>query len=136
MNLNDCKKYEPIWGKWYLSQELGRGAYGTVFEVETRDFGQMKSALKIVSIPASSTEIDSYREEHFGVSEDSVSSYFYGFVEEFLKEINIMAKLKGKSNIVSIEDYEVRKHTDSIGWDILIRMELLTPLPQYVREQL
>lgn len=131
MNLTDYKKYEPIWGKWYLTQQIGKGAFGTVFEAETRDIGKMKSALKIVSIPSSSTEVDSYKEEHFGIDEKSVSSYFYGFVEEFLKEIGIMAELKGKSNIVSIEDFEVIEHTENIGWDILIRMELLTSLNKY-----
>lgn len=132
-------KYEPIWGKWFLSKELGRGAYGTVFEAETRDADNigatLKSALKIISIPSSPSEIDSYTEEHFGIDKESVSSYFYGFVEEFLKEISIMAKLKGKSNIVSIEDYEVKEHTENVGWDILIRMELLTSLNKYFTEK-
>lgn len=131
MNINDYKKYEPFWGKWYLSKELGRGAYGSVYEAETRDFGSMKSALKIVSIPSSPAEVDSYRAEHIGADEKSVSSYFYGIVEDFLKEISIMSQLKGKSNIVSIEDYEVREHTDGIGWDIFIRMEILSSLGNY-----
>lgn len=131
MNINDYKKYEPFWGKWYLSKELGRGAYGSVYEAETRDFGNMKSALKIVSIPSSPAEVDSYRAEHIGADEKSVSSYFYGIVEDFLKEISIMSQLKGKSNIVSIEDYEVREHTDSIGWNIFIRMEILSSLGNY-----
>lgn len=131
MNINDYKKYEPFWGKWYLSKELGRGAYGSVYEAETRDFGNMKSALKIVSIPSSPAEVDSYRAEHIGADEKSVSSYFYGIVEDFLKEISIMSQLKGKSNIVSIEDYEVKEHTDSIGWDIFIRMEILSSLGNY-----
>lgn len=130
MDISYYKKYEPIAGKWYLKKELGRGAYGTVFEAETADYG-MRSALKIVSIPANPSEIDSYREEHFGVDDKSVSSYFYGFVEEYLKEIRIMSNLKGKSNIVSIEDYDVKEHTDNIGWDILIRMELLTSLNKW-----
>ena len=39
-----------------------------------------------------------------------------------------MSKLKGHSNIVSYEDHKIVPHKDGIGWDILIRMELLTPL--------
>ena len=122
MNINDYKKYEPFWGKWYLSKELGRGAYGSVYEAETRDFGNMKSALKIVSIPSSPAEVDSYRAEHIGADEKSVSSYFYGIVEDFLKEIRIMSQLKGKSNIVSIEDYEVIQHKENICCDIYINI--------------
>ena len=47
MDINYYKKYEPIDGKWYIVQELGSGAFGTVFEVERRDFSRAKSALKI-----------------------------------------------------------------------------------------
>jgi serine/threonine protein kinase len=42
-----------------------------------------------------------------------------------------MSKLKGHSHIVSYEDHEVIPHGDEIGWDILIRMELLTPLKKH-----
>ena len=131
MDINYYKKYEPIDGKWYINKKLGSGAFGTVFEIERRDFTNDKSALKIITIPASSSEVESYREENYDLDEKSVSSYFYGFVEEFIKEFQLMTKLKGNSNIVSIEDYDVKKHTDEIGWDILIRMELLTPINKY-----
>ena len=134
MDINYYKKYEPIDGKWYINKKLGSGAFGTVFEIERRDFTNDKSALKIITIPASSSEVESYREENYDLDEKSVSSYFYGFVEEFIKEFQLMTKLKGNSNIVSIEDYDVKKHTDEIGWDILIRMELLTPMNRHFKE--
>ena len=40
-----------------------------------------------------------------------------------------MSKLRGNSHIVSFEDHAFIERKDEIGWDILIRMELLTPLP-------
>ncbi|MCI7098825.1 MAG: hypothetical protein MR966_07980 [Lachnospiraceae bacterium] len=45
-----------------------------------------------------------------------------------------MERLKGNTNIVSYEDHKIIPHDDGIGWDILIRMELLTPLSQYLRK--
>ena len=134
MNINYYKKYEPIDGKWYFVKELGSGAFGTVFEVERRDFNHAKSAMKIISIPSSSNEVNSYREENYDLDEKSISSYFYGFVEEFTAEFKLMSKLRGNSNIVSIEDYDVKEHEDEIGWDIFIRMELLTPINKYFKE--
>ena len=44
-----------------------------------------------------------------------------------------MSKLKGNSNVVSYENHQVIEHKDGIGWDILIQMELLTPLNEYIR---
>lgn len=134
MDINYYKKFEPIDGKWYIIKELGSGAFGTVFEVERRDFSRAKSALKIITIPSSPNEVNSYREDNYDLDEKSISSYFYGFVEEFTDEFKLMTKLRGNSNIVSIEDYDVIEHKDEIGWDIFIRMELLTPMNKYFRD--
>ncbi len=128
------EKYEPIDGKWHITKKLGSGAFGTVLEIERRDQTNMKAAIKIVSVPSSAGEVESYREENYDLDEQSISSYFFGFVEEFTKEIQIMSELRGHGNIVTIEDYDVKKHTDEIGWDIFIRMELLTPMNKFYRE--
>ena len=134
MDIAYYKKYEPIDGKWYITEELGSGAFGTVFEIERRDFTNDKSALKIITIPSSPNEVRSYREENYDLDEKSVSSYFYGFVEEFTKEFALMTKLKGQNNVVRIEDYDVKEHKGEVGWDIFIRMELLTPMNKYFRD--
>ena len=47
-----------------------------------------------------------------------------------------MSDLKGHTNIVSYEDHMVIQHEGEIGWDILIRMELLTPLPRWSESHL
>lgn len=133
-DINYYRKYEPIDGKWYLEKQLGQGAYGTVFQVVRKDFGEQRAALKMVSIPSSQSEFDSFRHEHYELDEKSITSYFYGFVEEFVKEFQLMATLKGHSNIVSYEDHDVKAKEGEFGWDIFIRMELLTPLTDYLKE--
>ena len=45
-----------------------------------------------------------------------------------------MSRLKGHSNIVSYEDHQIIPHEDGIGWDILIRMELLKPINDALRQ--
>ena len=52
--------------------------------------------------------------------------------DEIRNEIGVMQKFVGYSNIVSYEDYLINKHENDIGWDILIRMELLTTLSDYM----
>lgn len=131
MDINYYKKFEPIDGKWYINKVLGSGAYGTVFEIERKDFSNMKSALKVISIPSSQSEFDSFKEDNYSLDEQSINSYYYSFVEEFVKEFQLMSQLKGHSNIVSYEDHNVIAREDGIGWDIFIRMELLTPMNKY-----
>ena len=133
MDTNYYKKYEPIFGKWHIVRELGEGGFGKVFEIERRDFGgTYKAALKAITIPQSQSEVKDILAS--GMDEQSVTSYFRGFVEEMIAEFVLMSKLKGHSNIVSYEDHDVIQHAEGIGWDIFIRMELLTPLLDYTRK--
>ena len=136
MDMQYYKQYEPIDGKWYITKELGSGSFGKVFEVERKDFGNMKSAMKIISVPSSESEIHSFISENYDMDDKSVTSYFYGFVEEFIKEFQIMSQLKGHSNIVNYEDHDVKERRDGIGWDIFIRMELLKPMNDYFKEHM
>ena len=126
------KKYEPLFGSWYITREIGAGSFGKVFEIQREDFGRTYvAALKVITIPQSQSEIRSVMAD--GMDDDSVTEYFRTFVEELVDEFSLMSRLKGNSNVVSYEDHVVLRHTEGIGWDILIRMELLTPLLDYVR---
>ena len=133
MDITYYKKYEPIFGEWSIVREIGEGSFGKVFEIERRDFGYTyKAALKAITIPQSRSEIERIADD--GMGPESVTAYFRGFVQELVEEFRIMSKLKGESNIVSYEDHRVIEHTDEIGWDVFIRMELLTPLTKYAKE--
>ena len=133
MDISYYKKYEPIFGEWSIVREIGEGSFGKVFEIERRDFGYTyKAALKAITIPQSRSEIERIADD--GMGPESITAYFRGFVQELVEEFRIMSKLKGESNIVSYEDHRVIEHTDEIGWDVFIRMELLTPLTKYAKE--
>ena len=116
---------------WNITRLLGEGSYGKVFEIERSEFGQTyRAALKVITVPQSSAEVRSVISE--GMSVSQAEAYFHGIVEELMHEFSIMFKLKGTANIVSCEDLRVLEHPDGVGWDILIRMELLHPLLPYV----
>ncbi len=118
---------------WSITRLLGEGSYGRVFEIERAEFAQTyRAALKVITVPQSKAEIESILSE--GMSTPQAEAYFHGIVEELMHEFSIMFKLKGTANVVSCEDLRVLEHPDGIGWDILIRMELLHPLLPYVYE--
>ena len=121
----------PAWPEWEIGQELGRGSYGTVYQAVRNDNNvESRSAIKIISIPSDPSEVESLRAE--GMDIDSTRSFFKGVLDDFIGEISVMQSLKGTQNIVSVEDYKVIPKTDSIGWDIYIRMELLTPFNTHI----
>ena len=125
----------PNYPGWEIVRSIGMGSCGKVYEVKKiSPFGSTEhSALKVISIPPSSEEFQTYYDE-LGLDQKSVSSLISSQVEDITNEINLMSKLKGNSHIVSYEDYSVVAHETDPGWDIFIRMELLTPLTAYLRD--
>lgn len=125
-------KVENVWKDWRVTRLIGEGSFGKVYEIVRNNFGiEEHSALKVITIPTSTAEVQSFRNE--GMDENSVTEYYRGLVRDFVQEIALMSKLKGNPCIVAYEDYAVLQHQNDIGWDILIRMELLHPLPELMR---
>jgi serine/threonine protein kinase len=131
--LSDIHTYEPLWGSWYVESLLGEGSFGKVYKVRRDEFGMTYfSAVKIITIPQNDSDLRQMHSE--GLDDASARSYFHAFVTDIIQEVNLMSEFRGNSNIVSFEDYKVIERTDSIGWDILIRMELLTSLTSYATD--
>ena len=119
---------------WHVVRRIGTGSFGSVYEIEREDFGYTyKAALKVISIPKSEQDLTAAK-NNIGKSEDSLKVYYQSVASEIVKEFELMYQLRGTTNIVSYEDHEVRQHDSGIGWDIMIRMELLTPLDVYTKD--
>jgi len=122
-----------VFGDWEITREIGEGSYGKVFELTKSKFGiTSKSAMKLIRIPKSTSEIREALSE--GMDEQTMTSYFRDIVERFIREVAIMSEVKGHPHIVACEDYAVQEHEGSVGWDILVRMELLTSFSKYLLE--
>ena len=121
-----------IWPEWQIEgAPLGKGSYGVVYKAVRRDHNvESYAAIKVISIPSDPSEVESLRSEGLGM--DATRTYLQGIVNDFVSEIQLMESLKGVQNIVSVEDYKVVERTGEIGWDIYIRMELLTPFNAYM----
>lgn len=131
--MNYYKQYEPLFGSWNFVRLIGEGSFGKVYEIERHDVKKTyKSALKAITIPASPSEVHEIMLE--GMDEAAAKEYFRSVVDEVINEFDLMEQMKGNSNIVSYEDHMIVEHTDGIGWDILIRMELLSPLNKHYNE--
>lgn len=125
---------EKVWPEWKVEGVLGEGSFGKVYKIKREDIGgTYYAALKVISIPKDKSEVQSIMTEGM-MDQASATHYFQGMVEEIVKEFAMMEKLKGNTNIVAYEDHKVIPHEDSLGWDILIRMELLSPLTDYMAE--
>lgn len=115
------------WPGWNVVRLIGRGSFGAVYEIQRDVFGETeKAALKVITIPENGAEIDDLRVE--GYDDESITSRFQSYLEDIVKEYSTMVKMKGHPNVVYCDDVKYVQHDDGIGWDIYIKMELLTPI--------
>ena len=112
---------------WKIIREIGRGSFGRVYEIERDFFGdKMRSAMKVISIPTDQSTLDYLYGS--GFDDASISLWCRDRLDDIRNEYSLMEKLKGNTNIVSVEDIEVVGKENGIGYDVFIRMELLTSL--------
>ena len=124
---------KEFWPGWETVRVIGSGGFGKVYEIrKIDDAGEFHSALKVISIPQSPEDYRAYVDD--GYDEESITSIFKTQLEDIVSEFKMMSQFRGTSNIVSYEDHMIVPHGDDFGWDILIRMELLTSLPDYYRQ--
>ncbi|MBQ5904891.1 MAG: serine/threonine protein kinase, partial [Clostridia bacterium] len=122
---------EKTWKGWKVKEEIGRGSYGTVYKCSKVENGvEEYAAVKVISIPQSG-----YAEDAEKMSEEQTKEYYKDIADELIKEIEILKELKGTKNIVEIYDAEIIEKEEGIGWNILIRMELLTAFSAYSKNK-
>ena len=130
---NQIHRYEPLFGSWHVVEEVGQGSFGIVYRVSKEELGeQYDSAVKLITIPSR----EQYREAEssFGSDEDTLNTYFEDIVKNIVKEVKVLHSLSGNTNIVGYHDHAVRKHETGVGWDLLIRMEYIASLRNYLRD--
>ena len=116
-----------VWPGWRTVRAIGRGSYGAVYEVEREIGGELeRAAVKCISLPQSTGDIEDMLGN--GYDRESLASHFDNQLQDITREYKLMADLKGNSNIVSCEDFICDRQANGIGWDVKIRMELLTPM--------
>jgi len=122
-----------VYDDWKIVGKIGEGSFGNVYEINRRSFGQIyTAALKVIKIPSSDDEIRRLRTDY--ATKEAIKKHLDDQVQELVNEISLMSSLKGTSYTVSYEDHKVVPQPNGFGWDILIRMEKLTPFQDYIAE--
>ena len=118
---------DVVFGNWVIREKIGEGSFGKVYGIERQDFGRTyTAALKVITVPQNDAELKIAMDE--GMDYEELSQHFYAVVEDIVQEFYLMSQVKGSGHVVGYEDHTVIPHEGKIGWDILIRMERLTPL--------
>ena len=122
---------QPFWGSWMLDAYIGKGSYGQVFRIKKEDAlgNKQFAALKWLCVPQDTSEIRKKRNS--GYTDQQIQENYTDIANGMRREIETMQKLVNNPHIVRCDDYDIVARQGEPGWDILIRMELLTPLNDY-----
>ena len=123
-----------LWPGWETVRLIGRGSFGAVYEIQRDVLGDIeKAALKVISIPQNASDIDEMYSD--GYDDASITSTFQSHLKSIVSEYSLMRKMNGCTNVVNCDDVRYVQHDDGFGWDIFIKMELLTPIAKTLPSQ-
>ena len=120
---------------WEVIRKLGEGSFGGVYEIRrTLPDGTIeRAALKKLTVPKDQTEITELYAQSY--DSESITAHFREQMQDLVREYSFMQKLGENPNVVHCQDLRTVQHDDGIGWDIYIRMELLTPLKLWLKDR-
>ena len=113
------------WDGLKVEEEIGEGAFGTVYRVLE---GDQPFAMKYVRIPQSEKEAQAGALRLGGQAQ--AKEYYRGAAEKLMEETRILQRLKDHPNIVIIRDFKMLEQENA--FEIFILMEQLEPLPEYM----
>lgn len=125
------ERINAVWPGWNVTGTIGRGSFGCVYEIERVQFGKTeKAAMKALTIPQDESIIDELYSD--GYDDESITKRLDSELQDIVKEYYLMTELKGHTNVVNCDDMQYIKK--GMGWNVFIKMELLTPLYKVFRK--
>ena len=133
--MSNIQSFTPLWGVWEIESDIGEGSFGKVYKAVRKEYGRTYyCAIKHIPLPQNEAEVKQFLDEQVTDDRSVASDYYRQIVEGIMGEIDVMHKLRGNTNIVSYEDHMIRPRDDGVGYDIFIRMELLTEFQARLKE--
>ncbi len=122
---------EQSWPNWEPVRRIGKGSFGTVYEIQKNNGGKIdRQALKVISIPEDGTALP------IGKDKSALQTYYVSIANSMVQEYDTMKELmaQGCANVVRCDNYVKIPNSNGIGLKLLIKMELLTDLNTYCRK--
>ena len=118
------------WRGWSVEALIGAGIYSKVYKVKCKNWGvSYESALKVIQLPGYD-EMGSAKRNDFSFSDDEIECYYQEKLNHYIEIMRLSDEIKGNPNVLSYDEYDVIDN--GTGYEVCLRMELLTSLPDYL----
>lgn len=124
-----------IWPEWEIVREIGAGSQGAVYMVRRSGGGDGPddyAAVKVIPISREGTGARGQSGDVRGHWEEPTESGCPAEAVHSVAEAKTMEQLKGHPNIVELQDWRVARDDETGDLFMLLRMELLLPLEEYL----
>ena len=112
---------------WKAESIIGSGSYGTVYRMTSNRLGETTyAAMKWIGIPQQTSDVEKNRSR--GATEKQLRTFYTEQKDRLVREIRVMDKFHGHSNIIDMLNFETHERENGMGWDVFILMELLDGL--------
>lgn len=129
------QSFNVLWPDWEVVELIGSGNFGVVYKIRRCVSEEEETAaVKMISIPREDGNIKEMLNE--GYDEESITAIYKDHLQSIISEYSLMKKLSECPNIVNCDDVKSIQHDNGIGWDVYIKMELLTPLADALPEKI
>jgi serine/threonine protein kinase len=133
-SMSDIQALSHLWGAWKIEGIVGEGTCGKIYAASHKEDGRIKrAAIRHISIP-------DYGEGtagcHYSAGAAEIARAKEAYAETlqaFIAEIESFDNLKWHANAVFAEEYRSFEKERDVGYDLLIRTELLDNLNRILR---
>ncbi|MDR1600504.1 MAG: protein kinase [Oscillospiraceae bacterium] len=123
----------PLWDKWTVGEYLGSGSFSYVYAVYRQEGERSVSqALKWIPLPHPQKSYWEYNKDLLGQSDQTIHDYFRKISRAREDEFKQMMELSSSPHVTQCRNFTTYEREDEPGCDILIRMERLLPLDDYL----
>lgn len=120
----------PTWPGWETVRMLGSGTCGTVYEIRpTGDTAGTRAAMKVIRVPQSEQDLRPYLDS--GCDPAAIQAIFRRQADEIVSCMRAATPLGDCPHAAVVQEHKIVAQESGLGWEILLRMPLLTPATEY-----
>lgn len=118
---------ESIWPGWKTVRLIEAGQNGELYEIRLDGSDPAETAaVRILSVPQDPKRTAALQRK--GYDADRIRQHYQKLTDRFLEDNRRLQALSAHPNLAACQDLRKIPHADGIGWDIVLKMPLPSPL--------